>query len=189
MLLDMNFVWEARSFLSLCLGYKGIDNRSLSEDTWRLIDPLLENEDITVRLVGLTMLADLGNSLLKLLRIVPEADLQDPPRPAVRLAEGLDSNERQQDSKAHVPNASGQVTSLGMKPMVTANFWEDEGTLCFQVESEGICVARRGDNHMINGTKVLAVAGMERRYRDSMLKSEKDRHVMKRGPMHLRGVW
>jgi protein SOK2 len=30
-----------------------------------------------------------------------------------------------------------------MKPRVTTTLWEDEGTLCFQVEAKGICVARR----------------------------------------------
>jgi protein SOK2 len=92
--------------------------------------------------------------------------------------------------------------------------WEDEGSLCFQVEAKGICVARREgggnfpiahprtdsslyavqrltvtDNHFINGTKLLNVAGMTRGRRDGILKSEKMRHVVKIGPMHLKGVW
>jgi enhanced filamentous growth protein 1 len=66
--------------------------------------------------------------------------------------------------------------------------WEDEGSLCYLVEAKGICVARREDNNYINGTKLLNVAGMTRGRRDSILKSEKFRHV-KIGPMHLRGVW
>ena len=45
------------------------------------------------------------------------------------------------------------------------------------------------DNHMINGTKLLNVAGMTRGRRDGILKSEKIRHVVKIGPMHLKGVW
>lgn len=93
-----------------------------------------------------------------------------------------------------------------MKPRVTATLWEDEGSLCFQVEAKGVCVARREgtrwlkivlgnltysapDNHMINGTKLLNVAGMTRGRRDGILKSEKTRHVVKIGPMHLKGVW
>jgi protein SOK2 len=76
-----------------------------------------------------------------------------------------------------------------MKPRVTATLWEDEGSLCFQVEANGVCVARREDNHMINGTKLLNVAGMTRGRRDGILKSEKTRHVVKIGPMHLKGVW
>lgn len=47
----------------------------------------------------------------------------------------------------------------------------------------------RLDNHMINGTKLLNVAGMTRGRRDGILKSEKTRHVVKIGPMHLKGVW
>lgn len=45
------------------------------------------------------------------------------------------------------------------------------------------------DNHMINGTKLLNVAGMTRGRRDGILKSEKLRKVVKIGPMHLKGVW
>jgi protein SOK2 len=84
---------------------------------------------------------------------------------------------------------TGQQPPMGMKPRVTATLWEDEGSLCFQVEAKGICVARREDNHMINGTKLLNVAGMTRGRRDGILKSEKIRHVVKIGPMHLKGVW
>ncbi|KAI9688829.1 MAG: hypothetical protein M1822_001186 [Bathelium mastoideum] len=86
-------------------------------------------------------------------------------------------------------DTTGQVAPAGMKPRVTATLWEDEGSLCFQVEAEGVCVARREDNHMINGTKLLNVAGMTRGRRDGILKSEKTRHVVKIGPMHLKGVW
>lgn len=77
----------------------------------------------------------------------------------------------------------------GVKPKVTATLWEDENTLCFQVEAGGVCVARREDNRFINGTKLLNVAGMTRGRRDGILKSEKQRHVIKIGPMHLKGVW
>ncbi|KAL9098499.1 MAG: hypothetical protein Q9163_005851 [Psora crenata] len=92
---------------------------------------------------------------------------------------------------------TGQVAPAGMKPRVTATLWEDEGCMCFQVETKGVCVARRdgetcpqgGDSHMINGTKLLNVAGMTRGRRDGILKSEKTRHVVKIGPMHLKGVW
>ncbi|KAI9836858.1 MAG: hypothetical protein M1819_001023 [Sarea resinae] len=86
-------------------------------------------------------------------------------------------------------DTTGQVAPPGMKPRVTATLWEDEGSLCFQVEAKGVCVARREDNHMINGTKLLNVAGMTRGRRDGILKSEKTRHVVKIGPMHLKGVW
>lgn len=38
---------------------------------------------------------------------------------------------------------TGQIAPSGMKPRVTATLWEDEGSLCFQVEAKGVCVARR----------------------------------------------
>lgn len=40
-------------------------------------------------------------------------------------------------------DTTGQQPPSGMKPRVTATLWEDEGSLCFQVEARGICVARR----------------------------------------------
>ena len=43
----------------------------------------------------------------------------------------------------HQFDTTGQVAPPGMKPKVTATLWEDEGSLCFQVEAKGICVARR----------------------------------------------
>ncbi|OAL01199.1 apses-domain-containing protein [Phaeosphaeriaceae sp. SRC1lsM3a] len=94
-----------------------------------------------------------------------------------------------QSYQPHSFDHTGQVAPPGMKPRVTATLWEDEGSLCFQVEAKGVCVARREDNHMINGTKLLNVAGMTRGRRDGILKSEKTRHVVKIGPMHLKGVW
>ncbi|KAF2124197.1 apses-domain-containing protein [Dothidotthia symphoricarpi CBS 119687] len=94
-----------------------------------------------------------------------------------------------QSYQTHSFDHTGQVAPPGMKPRVTATLWEDEGSLCFQVEAKGVCVARREDNHMINGTKLLNVAGMTRGRRDGILKSEKTRHVVKIGPMHLKGVW
>ncbi|RDW61992.1 hypothetical protein BP6252_11425 [Coleophoma cylindrospora] len=86
-------------------------------------------------------------------------------------------------------DTTGQTAPPGMKPRVTATLWEDEGSLCFQVEAKGNCVARREDNHMINGTKLLNVAGMTRGRRDGILKLEKIRHIVKIGPMNLKGVW
>lgn len=94
-------------------------------------------------------------------------------------------------------NTSGAVTAVNTsdipsslaRPKVTTTLWEDEGTLCFQVEARGVCVARREDNDMINGTKLLNVIGMSRGKRDGILKVEKVRHVIKVGAMHLKGVW
>jgi hypothetical protein len=45
------------------------------------------------------------------------------------------------------------------------------------------------DNNMINGTKLLNVAGMSRGKRDGILKNERGRIVVKVGAMHLKGVW
>lgn len=94
-----------------------------------------------------------------------------------------------QNHYGHTIDQTGQIAPPGAKPRVTATLWEDEGSLCFQVEAKGVCVARREDNHFINGTKLLNVAGMTRGRRDGILKSEKTRHVVKIGPMHLKGVW
>lgn len=44
-------------------------------------------------------------------------------------------------------DTTGQIAPPGMKPRVTATLWEDEGSLCFQVEARGICVARREGKH------------------------------------------
>ncbi|OAD73557.1 apses-type HTH transcription regulator, partial [Phycomyces blakesleeanus NRRL 1555(-)] len=68
---------------------------------------------------------------------------------------------------------------------LTTTLWEDESTLCYQVDANGLCVARRQDNDMINGTKLLNVAGMSRGKRDGILKNEKGRVVVKVGAMHL----
>lgn len=43
----------------------------------------------------------------------------------------------------HTFDTTGQIAPHGMKPRVTATLWEDEGSLCFQVEANGVCVARR----------------------------------------------
>lgn len=108
--------------------------------------------------------------------------------PHVLPLPGVPAQQSMQNNYSGFDN-TGQVAPPGMKPRVTATLWEDEGSLCFQVEARGICVARREDNHMINGTKLLNVAGMTRGRRDGILKSEKIRHVVKIGPMHLKGVW
>lgn len=53
---------------------------------------------------------------------------------------------------AHQFDQTGQIAPPGMKPRVTATLWEDEGSLCFQVEAKGVCVARRegmADERMI----------------------------------------
>ncbi|KAL0142991.1 apses-type HTH transcription regulator, partial [Mucor lusitanicus] len=84
---------------------------------------------------------------------------------------------------------SGYNNSPMQRPKLTTTVWEDEGTLCYQVDAKSVCVARRQDNDMINGTKLLNVVGMSRGKRDGILKNEKGRVVVKVGAMHLKGVW
>lgn len=76
-----------------------------------------------------------------------------------------------------------------LKPKITTTMWEDEKTLCYQVEANGVIVVRRADNDMINGTKLLNVTKMTRGRRDGILKAEKVRHVVKIGSLHLKGIW
>ncbi|KAI8366672.1 transcription regulator HTH, apses-type DNA-binding domain-containing protein, partial [Radiomyces spectabilis] len=88
-------------------------------------------------------------------------------------------------SVVHPPNMSSPI----QRPKLSTTVWEDEGTLCYQVDAKSVCVARRKDNDMINGTKLLNVVGMSRGKRDGILKNEKGRVVVKVGAMHLKGVW
>jgi protein SOK2 len=50
-------------------------------------------------------------------------------------------------------DTTGQIAPPGAKPRVTATLWEDEGSLCYQVEAKGVCVARR--EGMFNATSVI----------------------------------
>lgn len=45
--------------------------------------------------------------------------------------------------QGYVYDINGQLQPPGAKPRVTATLWEDEGSLCYQVEAKGVCVARR----------------------------------------------
>lgn len=45
--------------------------------------------------------------------------------------------------QGYVTDTTGQGAPPGAKPRVTATLWEDEGSLCYQVEAKGVCVARR----------------------------------------------
>jgi protein SOK2 len=53
-----------------------------------------------------------------------------------------------QYQSGHTFDTTGQIAPPGMKPRVTATLWEDEGSLCFQVEAKGVCVARREGNKL-----------------------------------------
>lgn len=61
------------------------------------------------------------------------------------LPAGVANQNSMQQPYAHF-DSTGQQPPPGMKPRVTATLWEDEGSLCFQVEARGICVARREGN-------------------------------------------
>lgn len=93
------------------------------------------------------------------------------------------------DSLGAANSTVGQYQPPGIRPRVTTTMWEDEKTLCYQVDANNVSVVRRADNNMINGTKLLNVAQMTRGRRDGILKLEKIRHVVKIGSMHLKGVW
>lgn len=108
-----------------------------------------------------------------------------PAGPGVPMAS---SSVVQAPSYGSTPQYSTQLPLSG-RHRVTTTLWEDEGTLCFQVDVKGVCVARRHDNNMVNGTKLLNVCGMSRGKRDGILKNEKERIVVKVGAMHLKGVW
>jgi enhanced filamentous growth protein 1 len=69
---------------------------------------------------------------------------QPPPLSAMTSAGGQNALPQPQSYINHnVQDETGQVAPPGMKPRVTATLWEDEGSLCFQVEAKGVCVARR----------------------------------------------
>lgn len=76
-----------------------------------------------------------------------------------------------------------------VKPRIATTYWDDENTMCYQVEARGVLVSRREDNNFINGTKLLNVAGMSRGKRDGILKTERVRNVVRAGAMSLKGVW
>lgn len=95
----------------------------------------------------------------------------------------------QQPSPQHQTQQQQHQQQQQQRPRITTSLWDDEGTVCYQVDVRGICVARRQDNDMVNGTKLLNVTGMSRGKRDGILKNEKGRVVVKVGAMHLKGVW
>lgn len=100
--------------------------------------------------------------------------------------------------KKHLRDSSISTRSLDSleslkisKPKIVTTYWEEEKTICYQVKAKGYLVSRREDNNLINGTKLLNVAGMSRGKRDGILKNEKVKKatVVKVGAMHLKGIW
>lgn len=116
---------------------------------------------------------------------------QLPPQQQLGVASG--SNINMANIRGGFQSASApplvDPNQLPQRPKLTTTYWEDENTVCYQVESRGISVSRREDTNFINGTKLLNVAGMTRGRRDGILKSEKIRYVVKIGAMNLKGVW
>lgn len=88
-----------------------------------------------------------------------------------------------------IPDLQSKDQVRHVKPRVFTTFWEDQKTVCYQVEAHGILVSRREDTNYINGTKLLNVAGMTRGKRDGILKTERTKSVVKVGTMNLKGVW
>lgn len=56
--------------------------------------------------------------------------------------------------QGYVFDPTGQIAPPGAKPRVTATLWEDEGSLCYQVEAKGVCVARREGKLIIIGQRI-----------------------------------
>lgn len=50
---------------------------------------------------------------------------------------------------APVMDTTGQIAPPGMRPRLTTSIFEEEGSLCFQVDVNGICVARREGTHTL----------------------------------------
>lgn len=73
--------------------------------------------------------------------------------------------------------------------MPIINTIEYEDTNYYQINVKGICLARRQDNNMVNGTKLLNITGISRTRRNIILGNEDKKIVVKVGPMHLKGVW
>lgn len=72
--------------------------------------------------------------------------LTDPVEPAVTshaVATQNYGNSTGAPAQGFVYDLTGQIAPPGSKPRVTATLWEDEGSLCYQVEAKGVCVARR----------------------------------------------
>ena len=71
--------------------------------------------------------------------------------PLINNTRDIDDTERRTSGfdASHLPNQPrvadtiSQVEPPSSKNLVSATLWEDEGTLCFHVESRGVCVARR----------------------------------------------
>ncbi|KAJ8655444.1 hypothetical protein O0I10_008938 [Lichtheimia ornata] len=75
------------------------------------------------------------------------------------------------------------------EPTLAAFYWEDQSTLCYHLDVNGILVSRRHDNDMVNGTKLLNLTGISRTRRDTILRGIENGVVIRVGPLHLKGIW
>jgi protein SOK2 len=72
----------------------------------------------------------------------------NPPHSYVTTSQPPAPGYQPQPQQQHQMDTTGQTGPPGIKPKVTATLWEDEGSLCFQVEAKGVCVARREGTFM-----------------------------------------
>ncbi|CCK73064.1 Sok2p KNAG_0M02110 [Huiozyma naganishii CBS 8797] len=107
----------------------------------------------------------------------------------IQASSNHSSRNSSSSSSSNRNNNHSSSSSLPRGNTLTTTLWEDENTVCYQVEVNSVCVVRRADNDFVNGTKLLNVTRMTRGRRDGILKAERTRHVVKIGAMHLKGVW
>jgi hypothetical protein len=82
--------------------------------------------------------------LIELVLTYAEAMLPGPPSHHAYVGTGGAPSGHCYGTQHAIPiDPTGQVGPPGAKPRMTATLWEDEGSLCFQVEAKGVCVARR----------------------------------------------
>lgn len=89
--------------------------------------------------------------------------------------------------KIKTHSASKSMHAVSASPDETVKHWKRKRKILVQTKTESWLLFI--DNDMINGTKLLNVAGISRGKRDGILKNEKTRVVVKVGAMHLKGVW
>jgi hypothetical protein len=96
-----------------------------------------------------------------------------------------------QPGPAYGMDNTGQIKPHGMEATLTVTFWKEEVTMVYSVGVNGCTVARRENDRLVNGTKMLntAVSNITRTERDELLKLEKTRHIVTTGPQFLKGVW
>ncbi|KAJ1557063.1 hypothetical protein HK096_009307 [Nowakowskiella sp. JEL0078] len=73
--------------------------------------------------------------------------------------------------------------------LLSVSSWDDGSTKMYILQIHGHKIARRFDNHKVNGTKLLNFVGISRGKRDRILKSEQSREVVRCGSSFIKGVW